>query len=245
MTLLRILKPAAAARISFICLPHAGGSASAYLRFARHFGPSVEVIGVQYPGHGDRMSEQPCTEVHPLVQQICDALAARGDRRFAIIGLSFGALVGFEVARELRRRGAPAPAFLVLGGRGAPQLPSDASALHGLPRERFLEALIERYGDPDGLLRDPDIVEMVLPPLRADIAAAATWQYREEPPLATPLLAFGGREDRELTPELLGAWRAQTRGMFTQQLLPGGHFVFSDGAAELAQTIQRLFKILL
>lgn len=243
--LFRTLKPSAGARTSLLCLPHAGGSASAYFRFAQHFGGSVEVIGIQYPGHGDRVAEEPCTEVPALVRTICDGITGRGDRRFALVGLSFGALVGFEVARELRRRGAPGPAFLVLGGRSAPQLRSGASQLHGLPRERFIEALIELYGDPDGLLRDPDIADLVLPPLRADIGAAATWTYREEPPLAAPLLAFGGREDRELTPEALAAWREQTRGPFTEQLLPGGHFVFTDGAPALAQTIQRLFGILL
>lgn len=243
--LLRTLKPAAAAaRLSLVCLPHAGGSASAYYRFGQHFGDGVEVLGVQYPGHGDRVTEPLCTEVAALVRMIADALAGH-ERRFALVGLSFGALVGFEVARELRRRGAPGPAFLALGGRTAPQLISGASSLYGLPPERFVDAVIELYGDPDGLLRDPDIAELALPPLRADIDAAAEWRYREEPPLAVPLLAFGGREDRELTEERLGAWRAQTRGPFTQLMVPGGHFVFTDGAPEVARAIQRQFGMLL
>ena len=243
--LLRTLKPAVGARTSLICLPHAGAGASAYFRFGQHFDAAVEVIGVQYPGHGDRLTEEPFTDLRALVAMICDALPGRGGRRFALVGLSFGALVGFEVARELRRRGAPGPAFLALGGRSAPQLPSAASTLHAVPRERFLDAVIELFGDPDGMLRDPEIAEVALPPLRADIAAAATWAYREEPPLAAPLLVFGGKDDPELTPATLSAWRAQTRGPFTELLVPGGHFVFADGAPDLARMIQRLFGFLL
>lgn len=243
--LLRTLKPAVEARTSLICLPHAGGSASAYFRFAQHFDGAAEVIGVQYPGHGDRLAEELCTDLGALVAMICDALQGRGGRRFALVGLSFGALVGFEVARELRRRGAPGPAFLVLGGRSAPQLASAANALHRVPPERFIAAVIELYGDPDGMLGEPEIAELALPPLRADIAAAANWVYREEPPLAAPLLVFGGKQDPELTPATLSAWREQTRGPFTELLLPGGHFAFADGAPDLARTIQRLFGILL
>lgn len=243
--LLRTLKPASHPRTQLICLPHAGGSASAYFRFGQHFDDAVEVVGVQYPGHGDRLAEPACTDLGALVAMICDALPGRGDRRFALVGLSFGALLGFEVARELRRRGAPGPAFLALGGRSAPQLPSHAHQLHALPREQFLDGVIERYGDPGGLLRDPEIAELVLPSLRADIAAAAAWVYRDEPPLAAPLLAFGGADDRELTPEALSAWREQTRGSFTELVVPGGHFVFTSGAPEVARMIQRLFGILL
>lgn len=241
--LLRTLGPATGARTALICLPHAGGSASAYFRFAQQLDGAAEVIGVQYPGHGDHLAEAPYTDLLALVRVICDALPS--GRRFALIGLSFGALVGFEVARELRRRGAPEPAFLVLGGRAAPQLPSAASRLHDLPPDRFIDGVIALYGDSDGLLRDPDIADLVLPSLRADIHAAADWVYRDEPPLAAPLLAFAGVDDPEMTPAALSAWRDQTRGPFTEAVLPGGHFAFSDGAPELARMILRQFAMLL
>jgi surfactin synthase thioesterase subunit len=242
---LRALKRAADARMTLVCLPHAGGGASAYYRFAQQFGGAVEVIGVQYPGRGERLAEEPIVDLEALAGEIAAEIAGGVQRRFALVGLSFGALVGFVVARALRRSGAPGPAFLALGGRSAPQLPSPASGLHVLPPARFVDALIELYGDPDGMLREPEIAEMVVPPLRADVRAAAEWVYRAEPPLAAPLLAFAGREDRELTPERLAAWREHTSGWFEQLVLPGGHFVFSDGAPELAQVIQRRFAALL
>src|SRR4051794_36920377 len=98
------------ARRRLFCLPHAGGGAAAFRRWADGMAAAVEVVAVQPPGRETRFREPPFTDWRSLVVSLADALPA--DRPFALFGHSLGALLAFELARELRRRGGPPPDHL-------------------------------------------------------------------------------------------------------------------------------------
>ncbi len=198
---------------------------------------------MQYPGRGERLAEPPIDDLQALISRITDTLEQEGwsrSGRFGFVGHSFGSLVAFATARELRRRGLAAPSVLALGGRPAPQHLDAAGHLHTLPREEFIDALVERYGDPDGLLRDPEFAEVVVPALRADITALETWTYRAEAPLAVPIVAFMGRRDPQYRDGTLDGWAEHTTASFTTRVLEGGHFIFGDDTSELAHDVESL-----
>ena len=137
-----------------------------------------------------------------------------------------GALVSFELARELRRRGRPLPCHLLVSGRPAPQLPRRYGPLSHLPDADFLELLYRRYGyrlpeDDDQL---DELLDVMLPTLRSDVQVSDAYVYGDEPPFDCPITVFGGLEDPTVTRDELEAWRHQTRGRFETRMLPGGHF---------------------
>lgn len=233
---LRPSRPATHPQLRLVCFPHAGGSASTFFRFAQTLDQAIDVVAVQYPGRGERLMEPPLTDLDLKVAAICDALDT-SDLPFAFLGLSFGSLVAFATARELRRRGQSAPVAMFLGGRIPPHLPATEAPLHELDDEAFLAALIRRYGDPDGMLADPEIVELVLPALRADVRASALWHYQHEAGLDVPLVAFAGRDDAEVR-QHLGEWRHHTTGPFEELVVAGGHFVFAGDATEVKRAIE-------
>src|SRR4051794_29442466 len=91
------------------CFHHAGGGASAYLSWQARMSTRIEVCPVQTPGRENRFSESPLTDLASLADSITMALVPYLDKPYALFGHSLGALVAFEVARRVRRRGLSPP----------------------------------------------------------------------------------------------------------------------------------------
>ena len=109
------------ARVRMFCFPYAGGGASAYRGWAGPLPPDVEVCPVQLPGREGRLRDAPFDHPEPLVQALADALQPYFQGLpFVFFGHSMGAMLGFELARELRRRGQSLPLHLFVSGRRAP-----------------------------------------------------------------------------------------------------------------------------
>ena len=81
------------------CFPHAGGGASQPLDLS-----GWAAVPVRLPGRESRLAEAPFERMGPLVAALADNIEPYLDRPFAFFGHSMGAVVAFELARELRRR---------------------------------------------------------------------------------------------------------------------------------------------
>lgn len=177
-----------------------------------------------------------------MVGALVDALAGQLAPPFAIFGHSLGALVGFAVARELRRRGLPSPVHLFVSARRAPQIP-DAALLHKLPDPEFTAWLRRLGGIPEAVFQEPELLAYFFPILRADLAVNGC-RVAAEPPLDCPITAMRGADDDRVTAEQLDAWQAQTRGAFDREVFPGGHFFLqTERTAVLGSLANRLARI--
>ncbi|MGW1751719.1 thioesterase II family protein [Streptomyces sp. NPDC002092] len=222
-----------------VCFPHAGGSATAFKELAHALPANFDVVSVQYPGRQDRYGEKPFTALAPLVEAVAEELtrelAADPGRPYALFGHSMGALVAFETALLLAQGGLPGPRRLFLSGRGGPET-------GGLPYHLFGDAEVlddvRRLGGTDGsMLADPDLLELVLPALRADYQALGTYSWRGAEPLAAAVTALCGDSDPMMTVEDARTWRAYTTGDFDVRVFSGGHFYLFDHLDKVAATV--------
>ncbi len=234
------------ASVRLFCIPYAGGSASIYRAWANGLAPEIEVCPIQLPGRETRLKSQPFNQLRPLVEALAPALYPYLDKPFAFFGHSMGALICFELARHLRRLYGIEPVSLFVSAHRAPQLPDTQSPTYFLPEKEFKEELYRLGGTPEELLQSTELMQAVLPLLRADFEVCETYKYVPEKPLTCPILAFGGLQDEEVCEEQLLAWRDQTASSFTSCMLPGNHFFLHTARADLLKAIsQELASFLL
>ncbi|MEV0991119.1 alpha/beta fold hydrolase [Streptomyces sp. NPDC049949] len=212
------------ARARIVCLPHAGGGASAYQGWARHLPAAVELLAVQYPGRQDRLAE-PCSEtMEESAGAAAAALAALPVLPTVVFGHSMGALVAYETTLRLGRH-APhaAPVHLFVSGTAAPH--RDREELPALD-DASLVAYTRRQGGADPEVYEiPELRELLLPSLRADFRLLTDYVPVEEPArTGVPVTAFGGDRDTGCPPEELASWGELTTAEFTSRVFPGGHF---------------------
>jgi surfactin synthase thioesterase subunit len=221
----------------FVC-PHAGSGAAPYRAFAAVTPSWTELVIARLPGRESLLLTEPFRAMEPLIEALLPLLTARLDVPFALFGHSFGARVAFELARALRAHGFPAPCGLIASTIRAPHLPLRLAPLHNLETPRFIEEL-QRYGGPlASLAKTPELMDLALPSLRADVAIAETHPAAPKEPFTFPISVFGGRVDHSLTREEMEAWGQHTTGRFTCTILDGGHFfLFEEPTSSLFQTL--------
>lgn len=206
-----------------VCLPHAGGSAACFMPWSRLAPAGLEVCAVRYPGREANYPDAPFSSLEPLVADLAAAIDPLLPQPFALLGHSMGALVAFELARLLRRRGRPSPVHVFVSAHPAPQIAGPV--VREAPSDAVLRRLLaDLHGAEAALLEHDELVALILPRLRADLAVCATYAYRPEAPLGCPITALGGLDDCHVSETLLAAWRLQTQREFAIRMFPGNHF---------------------
>ncbi|MCR6483370.1 alpha/beta fold hydrolase [Amycolatopsis sp. OK19-0408] len=207
-------EPSARARVRLFCLPYAGGAASSYHPWWQHRDGAVDVVPIQLPGRENRVGEDPATDLHALVDSLVDVVA--GYEPFALFGHSMGALIAYELA------GRTAPERLFVSGSVAPGTLTGTGTTYRWPRHEVIAELRRLNGTPAAVLDDDDLLNLLLPRLRADWQVADTYRPSTAR-VAAPISAFGGTSDPDVPLAGLLAWRKHAEDVRTR-VLPGDHF---------------------
>ena len=204
-------------------IPHAGGAASYYRQWSEWLPSTVELVPLDLPGHGTRMREPLITEWPGFADDLAGLVRDHVAGAYILAGHSLGALLAYEVARIMQGRGTP-PGLLLVTGRNGPTAGLSHRPIHQLPDTEFLDAVERLGGTPGTVLRQPEVMRVYLPLLRADLRLAETYTRDPGPPLSLPMAAFAGRQDRLTDDRGLIAWNRETTGTFELTLVEGGHF---------------------
>ena len=206
-----------------LCLHHAGGNGAFYTSWAADLAGTCEVWTANLPGRRGRSLEPLVTDADILVAELTDAAEALLDRPLAIFGHRMGALLGYEVARELCRRGRPPLSALVVSACRAPHLRTEGQP--GARGDAELAGLLRSWGGtPPGLLEDEEFLSLVLPPFRADILLCDAYRYQPGSPLDIPLTALAAADDDVAPVHDVEAWSAHSTRWRGIHVFAGGHF---------------------
>lgn len=206
-----------------LIFPHAGAGPNPYRRLGQAMLGRFRPFLVHLPGRETRLDDTRCHSVPSLVQQLARATAPLLSSGFSFYGHSMGALLAFELARQLRRTYGVEPDHLAVSGHSAPRV-QRALARHRLPDDDLWQSVCALLGTPPEVAADRQMRAMLLPTLRADFEVCETYQYRPEPALDCPINAFAGSHDDEAPPAEMAGWAAETRSAYRQETVPGDHF---------------------
>lgn len=216
-------RPNPAAALRLFCFHYAAGSAQVFYNWPGYL-PDVEMGAIQLPGRGHRFGEPCIKRILPLSRLISHELLPYLDKPFVFFGHSLGALLCFETARNLRREGGRQPTHLVVSAARAPHRQSLDEQLSSLPKSVLVQKLREFNGTPLEVLQNDELMDLMLPMIRADFELCETYEYHPESPLECSMTIYGGLEDYEVKAEQLVAWSDMTRGVSEIRMFPGGHF---------------------
>lgn len=232
-------KPNPHAALRLFCFPYAGGGALIYRAWSQMLPPEIEVFAAQLPGRSNRLKETPHTDLLALIEDVTENILPYLDRPFAFFGHSMGAMISFELARHLRRRGGPQPVRLLVSGRRAPQLRDSHRSMHDLPEPEFIEELRDLEGTPPEVLEHPELMRLMVPLLRADFSVVETYRYTPDAPLDCQITALGGLQDAHVSRPELEAWQEQTTASCNVRMIPGNHFFVQTEQALLLRLVTR------
>nr|WSY57941.1 alpha/beta fold hydrolase [Streptomyces sp. NBC_00886] len=215
--------PARTPRASLFCFPHAGGSASYYYPLSKALGPEFDVLAVQYPGRHDRRTEPLIPTIEGMADAIHAAIAPLMRGTVAFFGHSMGSVVSFEVARRLESSGHTPPALLFASGGRAPSRVQD-DGVHRRGDEAIVAELRAMGGTDARVLSEPDLLEVVMPPLRNDYRAIESYRQEEGVRIGAPIVVMTATDDPRTTVDDAMAWHEHTTAGGTAHLFEGGHF---------------------
>ena len=229
-------KVKAQACLRVFCFPYAGSGAAIYRAWMKDLPETIELCPVQLPGRETRALEPACSRIGPLVEALSEELRPFLDLPYVFFGYSMGALIAFELARALRKCAAPVPSHLFLAARRGPRI-LDPCPTGNLNNREFARQLAVIGGTPKEILQNPDLLELVLPTLRADFTLCENYAYLPDDPLDCPMTICGGKEDAKTNQQALDAWGEETRASCDVKWFEGDHFFIHSCQAALLQTI--------
>jgi surfactin synthase thioesterase subunit len=226
----------ARARVRILAVPFAGAGASALLPWASLLPADVALTVVRLPGRENRFRERQLTSMAAVIDELAPLVLAGSATPTVVFGYSLGAFIGYELTARLHDRGAP-PVLLAVGGAGAPHLPRRSAALSTLNDAAFVRAIKDLEGTPPEVFEHPELLELVLPTLRADFALLDGYTAAPRPMLTTPIVTYSGADDPELTTSAVAGWGELTGAGIEHRRFPGGHFFLTPDPAALVAAL--------
>lgn len=234
--LFRRFLPRPRAEAAVVCFPHAGGASSAFHGWAELLPETVELIAVQYPGRQDRFGDPMPASIPELAETVAGSITTPFRRPTAFFGHSMGALVAFEAARRLQPRFPSPLAALFASACKAPAERTPKGLDFG--KEQLREYIVDLGGSAAlALQQDEELWEVAAPVIEADLRLTESYRYTPGAPLTCPLIAFGGAQDRTVTPADIALWKEYAIGGAEVHVLEGGHFYFEDSLPQLLSAV--------
>ncbi|MFI7291529.1 thioesterase II family protein [Streptomyces anulatus] len=225
---------------ALVCLPFAGGGAGFYRGWKDLPEGSPDVVPVQLPGREELFLDELFRDAVEAGRQLAPRIAelTRGYRRVALFGHSLGAVLAYEIARNLDRAGAARPVHLFVSGSPGPWTGRSDRAT-GLDDDAFLGQVEAFAGYKHEALEDPDMRELLLPLLRADVEMHENYRPPSRDRLGIPVTSLRGTTDDLVTREQAEEWREATAAEFGFLEIPGHHMYLADDPAPLLAAITR------
>lgn len=220
------LRPSAEATARLIWLPHAGGSAAFYHELSGLLPDSIECRAVEYPGRGRRFGQPFAKDLMAVVGEIAAAFAALpADLPIVLFGHSMGALIGFELCRQLRSTGSKLlPKLLIVSACEPLHVKRVLPLLHVLPDNELVAELMALSGETSAGDLAKDLISINLPVIRSDLTMGETHRFIPYSLPRQEVAVYAGTQDKVVRLETLKHWRLLCGGVETFRNFDGGHF---------------------
>jgi len=227
--------------VRLFCLPYAGGNGAVFRGWQSKSPAWLQICPIELPGRGWRFADVMPRSIPELAHDIACSLRAHSDIPFALFGHSMGASIAYEVVRSLEGSRNRALCRLIVSAARAPFLDRLTLRTSDLSDGDFLEHVRNLGATPSEVLANPELMAVLLPMLRVDFAICERYSPSGLYAIKTPITAFAGTEDPDISVSDVEAWGRISTTNFEIRRFPGGHFfIKSNEAAVVAAVVNEL-----
>ena len=224
-------------KLRLFCFPYAGGNASIYLPFKALMGEEIELVAVQLPGRSERMFEDAFTDMDVLVETLYKQISSTLHEPFAFFGHSMGGIIAYALTKKIESFSRFKPEFTIISA-SKPSALLHQSQKHLLDDKGLIDVLKAHKASPKEVLESKELMDLILPTIRADYQLIETYVIPKGRLLETPLVLFNSEED--MSKETIGQWQAYFKDEAKYVLFEGGHFFIHSQVEKMADEIKKL-----
>jgi len=189
-----------------ICFPYLGGYINAFTDIASYLDDSLDIWGLNPPGHGS-CSLQPLETITEMVElcerELHDILA----KKCTFFGYSMGGIVAYFLAQKILRsdHSHVEDIQLVLASCNPPNDFEERQYSH-LSDDGLIDHLLSYNGIPEELTHEKSLLEYFLPAFRADFKVLENAGQVNTTPIAAPTHVLWGEDDPIVSLESVTQW---------------------------------------
>ena len=224
---------------TLVCLGFAGAGASFFHPWQEIAPDGIDILAPQLPGREWRFDEDPLADIGTAADLLLKEIAPEvTGKRVALLGQCFGAALAFELALRLAEVDGVELVHLFPSGAPSPWTRRPVVAA-GLDDDELVRRVREDIGYDHEALDEPELRELIVPALRADMESHEKYVAAQDARLAVPVTALRGRTDPVVSTEEAGEWARATSAAFAVVEFDGAHMYLADDPAALLTLVER------
>lgn len=227
-------------RMILFCIPHAGGSASLYRKWALKLNENIKLYPLELKGRGELFNEEFYANfdelLNDLYQRICNEI--KDGSEYMIFGHSMGAYATYMLENMLETKLSQKAKCIFVSGREAPEYWEETRKyISKLNDDEFLEEVKAYGGIQEEILKDKDMLDIFLPILKNDFRIIESIKFNKfNNKLSCKIIAMNGINDCN-SMERVAEWKKFTSESFDMKYFEGGHFYINNCWKEIVSYI--------
>lgn len=225
--------------MKLICVPYAGGTTEIFSDFTSHFSEAVQVIALDYAGHGKRRKEPYYEHFNDMVCDMASEInkITENGESIALFGYSMGSVVVYEIlAQKLLHAKAK---YVMLASHEAPSEEWDSKKFSEESEEDFfleIQKMGGFVGVDTSILQNRFFRRLHFDPLYADYLLIG--DYKMSSAVKLPVEATFYYSKNDMTKEQAEVWRDFFEGELEIIEIGKNHFFINEHAKEMAEHAQ-------
>lgn len=226
-------------KLRLFCFPYAGGAAAIYNTFVDNIGDDIELVAIQLPGRAELMFDELIKDMDKLINILYKHMSLSINEPYAFFGYSMGGAIAYALTKKIEESSSNNPKFTIISATKPPFMYNEYSN-HTLSDEGLTDILRKHSASPKEVLDSKDMMELLLPGIRADYQLIETYKIQRSPNISTQVILFNSEEDLEK--EVMLTWKDYLKIEPKYIEFEGGHFFIHSQLNMLIQEIKNLIN---
>ncbi len=228
--------------MKLFCIPYSGGSANIFFEWKNIFKTKLNLVPIEYKGHGSLYSEKLYTSIQQTTDDLVERYFINNQEPYIIYGHSLGSLVTYEILKKIRESGLKQPEHVIFAASRPPHLLYKRKKYTTMPKEAFMERIFELGNTPREVLDNHELRDLFFEILFADMKLIDDYINNEIESFDIPISVYAGTNDMETPAEDINEWSRYANNTFELKLFNGNHFFSftTDGIKNVCSEIEKM-----